>query len=145
MLDKNFLTSFLRLNNASEQLTDDDVRATLARAGWTSSESEAAIALLRRGSGNLDLPNQGSATAFRPDMEFSSTQLSNFLGVDIQIDPHRLGQGSYSYHAAGSTYSVRQVVLRALYGTLIFSLSLGIAGAMGFSFLYFLEIGPFRT
>jgi hypothetical protein len=141
MLDKNFLNSFLKINSASDHLTDDEVRTTLVNAGWSQAEIDAAISLLRSGAGGIDLPQGEGAAAFRPELEFSSEQLSGFLGVDIQIDPAKLHAGGY--YASVNSFPVREMIVRAALATTVIALSLCIAGALGFCFIYYLEIGPF--
>ncbi len=123
-------------------MSDEEVRAVLVKAAWSKSEIDAALALLRTG-GQGSIAPGSSANAFNPDMEFSSKQLSSLLGVDVVVDPGRL---AYHYPSGGGpTPVLRGVLIRVLSGFAVITLSLGLALAAGISFLYYLEIGPFRT
>ncbi len=144
MLDKLFLQSFLKVNNASESMSDEEVRAVLTKAAWSKSEIDAAIALLRTGSGNGSIVAQTSGgNAFNPNMEFSSKQLSSLLGVDIAIDPRNI---AYHYPAGvGHSPALRDMVVRVISGLAVVTLALGLALGLGISFLYYLKIGPFHV
>jgi hypothetical protein len=146
MLDKQFLQSFLKLNNASEQMSDADVRGVLSGAGWTESEAEAAIALLRSDAQNAQslFASQSATlggTSFRPGSdEVSSSQISSLLGVDVEIDPRRLRQ-----HAAlANPQALHHTLVRTMIGSAIVVFSMGLAAMVGMGFFFFLEIGPFR-
>jgi hypothetical protein len=75
-------------------------------------------------------------------MEFNSQQLSSFLGVDIEVDPTKMR--GLNYHSSSQAYPVREMLFRAAIATSVVALSISIAAGLGFCFLYFLEIGPFR-
>ncbi len=142
MLDRHFLQSFLKVNNASPSMSDEEVRNVLTKAAWSKSEIDAAMTLLRTGAQGSITPHSPGADVFNPNMEFSSKQLSNLLGVDVVVDPGRL---QYQYpagaHAGAST--THTVIVRIISGFGIAILSLGLAIAVGTSFLYYLKIGPF--
>lgn len=138
MLDKHFLQSFLKVNNASAQMSDAEVHGILGKAGWSQSEVEAAIALLRSQAGSLGTP----PVNLNAGMEFSSSQLSNLLGVDVEIDPASLRR--HSYHAASGVGATHDMFVHFFMGCVIVILSLVAASALGILFLYFFEIGPFH-
>ncbi len=137
MLDKNFLQSFLRVNNASPNMSDAEVRVVLERAGWSASEVAAALTLLR--SEPSPAPNDRSNIPFQSGMEFSSSQLSELLGVDVVIDPGRLQE--HQGVMQGGAFSLRYVV--TVFGTIV--LATGLALGAGLFSAFMLEIGPFNT
>ncbi len=146
MLDKQFLQSFLKLNNASEKMSDEEVRGVLDRAGWTQSETEAALALLRSDVQNAEslFASQSATlggTTFRPGTDMSSAQISSLLGVDVEIDPRRVRPDRAS---GAHPQALQHTLTRTLIGSAIVLLSVGIAGMVGMGFFFFLEIGPFR-
>ncbi len=138
MLDKNFVESFLRVNDASKSMSDTEVRTILGKAGWSESEVSAAVTLLRSestpkiGADDTHLP-------FRPGMEFSSSQLSQLLGVDVVIDPGRLSEGQGAIRE--KTFSIQQVL--SIIG--VISLATGLAIGAGIFSAFLLEIGPFHA
>jgi hypothetical protein len=134
MLDKHFLQSFLRVNT-SERMSDAEVREVLIKAGWGEHEIAAGLALLR----NKAMPVEESKQSFRPDLEFSSEQLSALLGVDISIDPHALTERQ----AAAQALSPREVAAQAALVIGVIVLSLGLAIGGGIFALFMLELGPF--
>lgn len=137
MLDKHFVESFLRLNNADTKMSDAEVHDVLARAGWSEPEISAAIALLR-GTANMHMPPvNGVGASFRPDMEISSTQLSSLLGVNVNIDPAKM------HYPAGVVSPGRQTLVQVFQIFAVITLSLALAAALGVSLLYYLQIGPF--
>ncbi len=138
MLDKNFLQSFLKVNNASETMSDADVRKVLQTAGWSESEVVAAVSLLRSGSTSPDASIGQSMKNFRSDMEFSSSQLSDLLGIDVVIDPHRVRNGVL-IHADNTKF----IIARVLTSVGIAALAIGLALSMGVGSAYLFEIGPF--
>jgi len=137
MLDKNFLQSFLRVNNASPDMSDAEVRTVLGRAGWSESEIAAAIVLLRTETPSVQ---KGEANLpFRPDMEFSSSQLSELLGVDVVIDPGRMH--TQEGILQGTSFSLRHAL--SVMG--IIFLATGLALGAGIFSAYMFEIGPFQS
>jgi hypothetical protein len=146
MLDKQFLQSFLKLNNASDKMSDAEVRGVLDKAGWTQSEAEAALALLRSNVENAESLFASKnvtlgGTHFSPGVDASSTQISSLLGVDVEIDPRRLRQQRASL---ASPEALHHTLMRTAIGSAIVLLSVGIAAMVGMGFFFFLEIGPFR-
>lgn len=135
MLDKNFLQSFLRVNNGSEDMPDTEVQQVLELAGWSKSEIDAALALLH---GNGDSPRRTiteSSTNFRSDMEFSSSDLSDLLGVDVVIDPANVRTSLVAKKKAASRVMI--------VGVSIALLAFGLAMSMGFGSAYLFGIQPF--
>ncbi len=134
MLDKHFLDSFLKINNASGAMTDAEVSSVLKKAGWSESEVDSALVLLRSGAAG----GKEETVPFRPDMDFSSSQLSNLLGVDVALDPQAL------YVPGGiSSPRSRNLMTQFFVGLLIVCISLSLAAGVGFASAHFLEIGPF--
>lgn len=138
MLDKNFLQSFLHVNNASESMSDVEVRAVLQKAGWSESEVLTALALLRSKT-NPSTESAGTHMPFHQGMEFSSSQLSHLLGVDVEIDPGRLQ--TYQGAVSGSTFSLQQLIS----GVGIVLLATGLAVGAGLFLAYVSETGPFHA
>lgn len=138
MLDKNFLQSFLKVNHASENASDEEIRKILSAAGWSKGESDAAVLLVRTGVGSLSDSSTFGANAFRPDMEFSSNQLSSMLGVDVVIDPGKVRDGGVGRVASPEKLS-HQIGL----GVGITVLALSVAAGMGIGSAYFFQLGPF--
>ena len=135
MLDKNFLQSFLRVNNGSEDMPDTKVQQVLELAGWSKSEIDAALALLH---GAADSPRRTiteSSTNFRSDMEFSSSELSDLLGVDVVIDPANVRTSLIAKKKAASKVM--------MVGVSIALLAFGLAMSMGFGSAYLFGIQPF--
>jgi len=147
MLDKHFLESFLKINNASAQMPDAEVKDVLSKGGWTASEVEAALALLRSDAGNaqaLFMPQTASlGVSFRPETDVSSDQISSLLGVDVEIDPRRV-RGHHAAFAGGPA-AYRETFIRTATASAIVLLSLGIAASVAMGFFFLLEIGPFRS
>jgi hypothetical protein len=133
MLDRHFLDSFLKLNHTSPTMSDEEVSAVLSKAGWSKSEIDSALILLQKGA--VPSSSQGNVP-FRPDMEFSPSQLSSLLGVDVKLDPSIM-------RGASASIDGREVVVRTFFGFGIVLVSLSIAALIGLGSMHFLEIGPF--
>lgn len=127
-------------------MSDAQVKDVLSKGGWTQSEVEAALALLRSDAGNAESlfrPQSASfGGSFRPENEVSSAQISSLLGVDVEIDPRRVRVHQAVF--AGAPGGYRETVMRTATASGIILLSLGIAASIGFGFFFLLEIGPFR-
>lgn len=134
MLDKHFLDSFLKINNASSAMTNIEVSSVLKNAGWSQSEIDGALALLRNGASE----GKEGTVPFRPDMDFSSSQLSHLLGVDVTLDPQTL----YVPGGISAPHS-HNLMTQFFVGLLIVCISLSLAAGVGFASAHFLEIGPF--
>ncbi len=138
MLDRNFLQSFLRVNNASEAMSNEDIAKILLRAGWLQTETDAAIALLRSNTNESMYSDKRKATGFRPDMDFSSAQISTLLGIDVVIDPNKL-----STHPRAPGQTARVALLHFAFVASVIVLAVGIALGTGIGSAYYFEIGPF--
>lgn len=128
-------------------MSDAQVKEVLSRGGWTASEVEAALALLRSNAGNAEsifkTQTASFGGAFRPEKEVSSAQISSLLGVDVEIDPRRVRVRQAAF--AGGPGGYRETMMRTATASAIVLLSLGIAASIGFGFFFLLEIGPFRS
>ena len=135
MLNRHFLNSFLKVNNSAATMSDTDVSEVLTKAGWSRSEIDSALILLN---------NNGAAGSaakeevrFRPDMEFSSGQLSSLLGVDVKIDPNALRSNGMT------AVQVRSMTLQVFFACATIILSLALAAGVAIASVHYLEIGPF--
>lgn len=126
-------------------MSDAEIKNVLAQAGWTESETEAALSLLHTNAGNAEslfTPQSVKLGGnFRPDGSFSSDQISSLLGVDVELDPRRVRQRQA---VLASAEGLRETLFRTAFASAIVALSLGIAASIGMGFFYILEIGPFR-
>jgi len=138
MLDRNFLQSFLRVNNASEAMSNEDIAKILFRAGWLQTETDEAITLLRSNTNGSMYSEKRKAVGFRPDMDFSSAQLSVLLGVDVVIDPSKL-----STHQQTPVQRARVALLHFVFVASVIVLAVGVALGAGIGSAYYFEIGPF--
>lgn len=139
MLDKNFLQSFLKVNNASENMSDAEVRKVLETAGWSQTEIDAALSLLRTGvQGSTETIGKPLAR-FHPDMEFSSNQLSSLLGLDVTIDPENVKRGITGVATSGHIFS------DIIFWFFITVLATALAAGMGVGSAYYFQLGPFAV
>ncbi len=123
MLDKQFLDSVLRLNHSSAAMTDGEVAAVLEKAGWKPEDIESALVMLH--TTEEDSAEDASRTlgaSFRPDMDFSSKDLSKLLGVDVTLDPERVGVQERNFASGARDFGIRFMI-----GTSVVLLSLGLA------------------
>lgn len=132
MIDRHFLTCFLRLNNVDPQASPGEVRAVLESARWPQEDIEHALALCAGSENRIDVP-------FRPDMQWSSPQLSSLLGVDVVVDPAQVK------FEQGHMRSLHRIFEHALLCVSICTAALGVAALLGFGLMYYLEIGPFHS
>lgn len=142
MLDKAFVESFLRVNNTSTDVSDDEIKSVLYNAKWSSGEIESALALLRGkvGENNVIAVSKGEGSLFRPDFDYSSDKLSVLLGVDVVIEPEAL------YHpSAPLNVKIWLHIRRFFSGLLIVVLSIAIAVTVGFLIAYVMQAGPFYS
>lgn len=122
-------------------MSEGEVRSILTKAGWGQSEIEASLGILK-GSEDQDsliALQGGDPQAFRPDMEFSSQDLSRLLGIDVVIDPSILRDEDGV--VVGTSW--KQKLVSAVSVLAIVLLALGLALGLGVCFAYFSEIGPF--
>lgn len=133
MLDKRLLDSVLKLNRVSDQMTEGEVAAVLNRAGWSQAEIDSALVLLRSGADKTlseAMTEKKDPSSYRPGMEFTSDQLSELLGIDVQLDPRALQQREAS--------PFRNIAASIIMWTAIGFLSIGLAiGAAVFSAKFF--------
>jgi len=129
-------------------MSDTEVKAVLARAGWAQTEVEAALALLRSGANTgamFGAPQLlGGAAAMNPAFEVSSQQLSSLLGVDVQIDPTKIRGGFHYPSRRRDPVAFRDFMIKCAVGAAVVIVSIGVTIALGWFFLYFFEIGPYR-
>ena len=146
MLDKNFIQSFLKVNDAPEHMSDSDVKALLSRAGWTQTEVDAALAVLKGGAsiGAGSTPQFAGGPVYQPVNEFSSQQLSKLLGVDVEVDPGKVRRaGVYSTLDDDAPLRPRDAVMNSTLTIAAVFLSVAVTAVLGFMFLYLFGIGPF--
>lgn len=136
MLDKHFLDSFLKLNHTSAQMTQGEITSVLRAAGWQAADIESALSLLENNGQNINTPPPPSpnTSTFRPEMDFSSEQLSKLLGVDIVIDPALLRE------QRGGREVVKETSLKFLFGFVVVCVALGLALGIAVVSAHFLEL-----
>lgn len=117
-------------------MPDNEVRLVLERAHWSESDIVDALTVLRADPYTTGLQRMQQ---FRTDMEFSSSELSRLLGVDVVIDPDRISKE----HSGPRRNMPGRMVKHALATSTILLLVFGMALGMGTISAYLFELGPF--
>ncbi len=137
MIDKQFVESFLRLNNVAATASTAEIRTVLTEANWPPEQVREALLVYNTDPAISQALAQKPSQTFRPDMDWSSSRLSSLLGVDVVVDPR-------SFRAS----ITREVLLedprkKILIGLCTTVTAVAIAASICAGLMYFFEVGPF--
>ena len=139
MIDKRFVESFLRLNNISTTASTAEIRTILTQAHWPPEQIKEAL-LLYTTDGTIAqaLSKRQPSQMFRPDMDWSSSNLSSLLGTDVIVDPQ-------AFHASVvQKVQFADMGKKMLIGLSIALIAVAIAASTGIGLMYFFEVGLFH-
>lgn len=139
MVDKHFLDSFIRLNHIAPDASPEVLEKALAEARWLPEDITEALAVYRGDGASVKQLNEKrqEKMLFRPDMDWSSSKLSSLLGTDVVIDPK-----SFPVPAAAQAAHLGKKIML---GISMAAIAFIIAGTIGVSIMYALQIGPFSA
>ena len=140
MIDKRFVESFLRLNNVGAHAPPTEIKTVLTQAHWLPEEIEEAILTQSTDKGAQQaLAQKRHEPVFRPDMDWSSSQLSSLLGTDVIIDPK-------AFHTnATKEVRVAHIGKKVFVGLCVTGIALAVAVGISVTLMYFSGMGPFFT
>jgi len=84
-INKRFVEYFLKINGVRIDAPQKDIRAILERARWSSVDIDRALHVCAAECG---MDGEVSGRTFRPDVDWTSAELSDLLGVRVAITPH---------------------------------------------------------
>jgi formate-dependent nitrite reductase membrane component NrfD len=86
MLQKKDIETVLKINGIGTGATDDEIRAVLLSARYTAEEVNTALVLLHEISKSNQTRADGLHKVFRSDVCLSPAEISELLGIDVQIN-----------------------------------------------------------
>lgn len=83
-INRRFIEYFLKINGVRIDAPPREIRAILERARWSSADIELALRVCTDACGQ---DTEVSGRTFRPDVEWTSAELSDLLGVRVEVTP----------------------------------------------------------
>ncbi len=97
MFDKKHIESILKINGISTTSPDEQIKSVLLSARFNNDEVETALMVLRQNTKTNETHVDGLHKVFRSDQTLRASEISQLLGVDVDIDETiTVGEGSIS-------------------------------------------------
>jgi hypothetical protein len=95
MFDKKHIETILKLNGIGTGSPDEQIRSVLLSARFNNDEVETALMVLKQNMKTNETHVDGLHKVFRSDQTLKASEISQLLGVDVNIDETiQLGEGS---------------------------------------------------
>lgn len=131
MFQKAELETILKINGASSQSPDEEIRSVLLSSRYNKDEIETAIMVLREDPKTHETKVDGMHKVFRTDQELNSAEISSLLGIDVAID-----------EITASRARAQEMNTPQIIAVIVFAIAFGVIG-IGFA-MYYYEVGMFH-
>jgi hypothetical protein len=85
-MNRNQITTLLKINGFAETSSDEDIRAVLLSAKYSEAEVTAALVILRENNLATTTRTDGLHKIFFSDDQLKPSEIAGLLGVDINLD-----------------------------------------------------------
>jgi len=121
MIEPSYIDKILKINGISPSQPDDIIRSVLLSARYNNDEIDTALMVLRENVENKRIRVEGLHKVFRTDESLEPREISQLLGIDVDIDSYMQDNLETSRLLVTSFISVGVLsVLIAVIGVLLF-------------------------
>lgn len=132
MIDRKHIESILQANGITPTANDEEIRSVLVSAKWSENEVDTALSVLKENTQNFETHIDTLHKIFRTDESLSSHEISNLLGIDVDLPSREHRAENSDDNPLLSQHSVIMVV-----AIMVAFVSLGYV-------MYSQKIGPFH-
>jgi hypothetical protein len=116
MIEKRNIETFMRVNGIPATADDEEIRSVLISARWNENEVDTALMVLKENTLTKQTHVDTMHKVFNTDDRLSAAEISNLLGIDVQLSNHDTEDAS-----------VKRARIERTQGLLSFALSIVIA------------------
>lgn len=131
MIARHQVEAILKINGVTPTSPDEQIRSVLMSARYTKDEVDAAVMVLREDTKTKETRVDGLHKVFRTQEALNSTEISNLLGIDMDIESQIAVE---THNRAFSTFQY----------ALIWFLSLALALGGILTYMYLHQVGVFH-
>ncbi len=131
-MNRNQLTTVLKINGIDMPAADDVIREVLLKANYSESEVNTALIVLRESEVVCSTRIEGLHSVMYSDTGLKSSEVTNLLGIDIEIEMPRSSRSKYN------TISTKD-------GFVIIFLATLLAAVVVVSYMFFYKVGFFYS